>query len=114
MNTPDFSDLEKFIKEWGDVDAHSRLRKRSSAEFSDIKAFYDVIVPHLEEIIEFLNQFPIDDIPEQYQPLAFMALSACEIDDPVNIWKASELTQNSNSANWRVKRSLYDYMNEKL
>ena len=112
MNTPDFSDLKEFMDEWGYADAHLRLNKRSNAGFSDIKKFYDAIVPRLEEIIEFLNQFPVDDIPEEYRPLAYLALAACEVDDPVNIWNSPELTYISNAKDWRVKRCFYDYVSD--
>ena len=108
MNTPDFSELKEFMDEWGDADAHQRLSKRTSAEFSDIKRFYDAVVPRLEEIIEFLNRFPVDDIPGEHRPLAWMALAACEMDDPVNVWKAPELAYISNAKDWRVKQSFYD------
>ena len=112
MNTPDFTDLQEFIGEWGHADAHQRLNKRSNADFSDMKRFYDAVVPRLGEIIEFLNGFPVDDIPEEHQALAWMVLAACEIDDPVNIWNSSELTYNSNAKDWRVKKSFYDYVCE--
>lgn len=112
MNTPDFSELQEFIDEWGHADAHQRLGKRSSSDFSDIKRFYDAAVPRLGEIIEFLNRFPVDDIPEEYKPLAYMALAACEVDDPVNVWNSSELTYNSNAKDWSVKKSFYDYVSE--
>lgn len=110
MNTPDFSDLQEFMDEWGYADAHQRLNKRSNAEFSDIKKFYDAVVLRLEEIIEFLNRFPVDDIPEEFKPLAYMVLAACEVDDPVNIWHSSELTHQSNAKDWRVKKSYYDFI----
>ena len=84
----------------------------TNAEFSDIKKFYDAVVPRLEEIIEFLNQYPVDDIPGEFRPLAYMALAACEVDDPVNIWQSSELTHQSNAKDWRVKQSFYDYVSE--
>ena len=112
MNTPDFPELQEFIDEWGHADAHQRLNKRSNADFSDIKRFYDAVVPCLGEIIGFLNGFPVDDIPEEYKPLAWMALAACEVDDPVNVWNSSELTYNSNAKDWRVKKSFYDYVCE--
>ena len=41
-----------------------------------------------------------------------MALAACEVDDPVNIWGSSELMYISNAKNWRVKRSFNDYSSE--
>lgn len=112
MNTPDFTDLTEFMDEWGYADAHQRLNKRSNADFSSIKRFYDAVVPLLEEIIEFLNQFPVDDIPEEFKPLAYMTLAACETDDPVNVWNSSELTYISNSKDWRVKKDFYDYVSE--
>ena len=104
--------LDAHKAEWGNADAHQRLSKRSDADYSDIKKFYAAVVPRLEQIMEFLNQYPVNDIPDQFKPLAYMALATCEVDDPVNIWGSSELMYISNAKNWWVKRSFNDYSSE--
>jgi hypothetical protein len=109
MNTPDFSDLSGFVDNWGLESAHERLQKRSAADLSDLKVFYDAVTPRLEEIIEFLNQFPVNEIPQQFKPIAYMALAICEVDDAINVWKSSILEYISEPYSWRVKSSYYDY-----
>ena len=105
----EFAELEEFIGAWGLPTAHERLIKRSNSTIEETQTFYDVITPRLEGIIEFLNQYTIADIPEEYLPLSYTALAACEIDDVVNVWHAPVLDFSSDMCSWRVKKSKYDY-----
>jgi hypothetical protein len=104
-----FTELEEFVAAWGLPTAHERLIKRSNATMAEIQSFYDVVTPRLEEIIDFLNQYPIDDIPEECLSLSYTALAVCEIDDAVNVWHAPALDFSSDTCSWRVKKSKYDY-----
>ena len=83
--SPDFSDLGPFIEKWGLETAHERLQHRSTATMNELTAFHEAIVPRLKEIIEFLNRFPVDEIPEQHRPIACTALAVCEADDAVHM-----------------------------
>ena len=109
MSKADFSDLCEFISQWGLPTAHERLAKRMEASMDEIERFYQAIVPQLEAIIEFLNQFPVDRIPREHLPLAYTALAVCEIDDPVHVWKAPALELSADMRAWRVKENYYDY-----
>jgi hypothetical protein len=109
MNTPDFSDLSEFIDDWGLNTSAERLNKRSSTDMSELREFHDAITPRLEEIIQFLNQFPVNDIPEKYKHLSWLALAICEVDDAINLWKASNLDYISDPNSWRTKSSYCDY-----
>ena len=107
--SPDFSELGPFIEKWGLETPHERLEHRSTATMSELTAFHEAIVPRLREIIEFLNQYPVDEIPEQHLPLAYAALAVCEVDDAVHMWKAPNLDMYSDPVGWRTKTSYYDY-----
>lgn len=109
MLMPDFSDLDVFVSQWGDPRAQERLRKRMGASMEELKSFHAAMVPRLEEIIDFLNQFPVDAIPDEYRPLAHAALAVCEVDDAVNLWGSPVLELASDPLGWRVKNSYYDY-----
>jgi len=106
---PDFSELTPFIEIWGLESAHARLDRRSTASMDELVAFHRAIVPRLAEIIDFLNQFPLDEIPDEHKPLAYAALAICEVDDPIHLWKAPNLDLFSDPRLWRVKESYYDY-----
>ena len=104
-----FAELEEFVSAWGLSMAHERLIKRSSATMAEIQYFYAAITPRLEEIIDFLNEYPVDDIPPEYLPLSYTALAVCEIDDAMNVWHAPVLDLSSDMCSWRVKKRKYDY-----
>lgn len=66
------------------------------------------MMPRLEEIIEYLNQFPIAEIPEADQPLANAALAMCEVDSAVNKWKSPTLESGIDIRRILDKAHLYD------
>lgn len=82
--TPDFTDLEPFVREWGLPTTHDRTVKRLNSSFAELESFHTAMTPRLDEIIQFLNQFPLDAIPERHQALACTALAMCEVDDAVS------------------------------
>lgn len=106
---PDTSVLQPFIDKWGHETAHARLTERMTSSMEELEAFYAAILPRLKEIIDFLNQYPIDDIPEDYRPLAYTTLAVCEVEDAIKVWKTPALELSSDLRTWRVKKSYYDY-----
>ena len=106
---PDFNELLPWIESWGLASAHERLRRRVDCELHELQAFYEAVSPRLEEIIEYLNQFPVEGIPEDDRTLAWMVLALCEVDDALHIWKATNLDYISDPVNWRTKTSFIDY-----
>ena len=106
---PDFDDLQKWIELWGLPHAHDRLARRVDSELSDLQAFHEAVSPRLETIIDYLNQFPVDGIPAADQPLAWMALAICEVDDALHTWKANNLDFISDPVSWRTKSAYSDY-----
>ncbi len=105
----DFSDLKPYIERWGLPEASQRLRQRVEAELTDLQDFYAAVSPELESIIQYLNQFPVEEIPEADRPLANMILALCEVDDAIHVWKASNLDYISDPVSWRTKTSFNDY-----
>lgn len=83
---PDLTGLEADIAAWGLPTTEDRLEKRLKSSMDDIRRFYEGMLPRLPEIIEYLNQFPLESIPVQDQPMARAALAMCEVDNAVNKW----------------------------
>ena len=105
----DFSELQVFIERWGLASASERLQQRVDSDLSELEEFYKAVSPQLEAIIEYLNQFPVDAIPEKDRSLACMALAICEVDDALHVWKASNLDYISDPCRWRTKSTFSDY-----
>ena len=105
-----FSELQAFAERWGKASAGERLEQRANAEFVELQDFYDAVSPQLDEIIQYLNQYPVDGIPDADKPLAYMALALCELDDALHVWKQVDLDYISDPVEWRTKSSFCDYI----
>jgi len=104
----EFRELDAIVAEWGLPTMQQRIEKRLNSSMQELRQFHDSMLPHLEKIIEFLNQFPVDAIPEQYKPLANAALAMCEVDDPVNKWRSVLLEEALDPRRFTIKSSFYD------
>lgn len=109
MLPAEFQDLQPWVAQWGLADPQARLRLRSASTLAELEAFHRAIVPRLEAIIEHLNRYRLDAIPEHLQPLAWTALAACEVDDAVRLWQAPVLDHADDPGRWRVKAHFNDY-----
>ena len=61
-----FADLEPFIA-WSLATEKERQRKRMSSSMADIQTFYDAILPHMDAVIAYLDQFPLNAMPAEAQ-----------------------------------------------
>ena len=108
MYTPDFGDLDKYINDWALRTDEERLNKRMTSTLAELQEFHAAVNPRLEEIVEFLNQFQVDQLPEEYQYLANFAFMAIEVDDPVTMWKVPKLDLAQDPRTWVNKKNFYD------
>jgi hypothetical protein len=106
--SPDFKALEPFIAIWGLPTLEQRRERRINSTLDELRQFHDAVIPRLEEIVAFLNQFPVDRIPEAHKTLSYMTLALCEIDDPVNKWHSVILEEALDPRRFTVKKSFYD------
>ena len=79
-----FSELEPFL-DWSLASESERLQKRLDSSMDEINTFYSAMLGRIEEALEYLNGFPLDQLDEPQQRLMNMALSLAEI------WVAVEL-----------------------
>jgi hypothetical protein len=108
VKTLDFSNLERFISAWGLPSVEERIAKRTGSTLEEMKEFHDAILPGLESLIDFLNQFPCERIPAEYLPLKNTVLCALHIDRPVNKWKKTLLDDAGDPRLFKMKTSFYD------
>ena len=82
----EFKDLEAFVSEWALVTESERVKKRYSSTMEEIKLFYDAMLPQLETILEYLNRFSLDELPEAEKRLLYLTYSVAEISISVEIF----------------------------
>ena len=82
----DFQDLEKFMP-WSLGTERERSRKRLISSMPVIQEFYDVMLARVEAAIEYLNQFPLHDMPEAENNLLNLTLMLAEAANAVELFK---------------------------
>ena len=105
---PDFSELDTYVEAWGLPTQDERMLKRLNTSIEELREFHDAMIGRLDEIIELLNGFPLHDIRQEYKKLSYAALAMCEVDDPVNKWKATTLPGAVDPRRFTVKKNNYD------
>lgn len=93
QSRPEISGLESHLAAWGLPTTEKRLAKRLSSNMEEVRSFYDAMLPRLPEFIEYLNQFPLDAIPQEAHQIAWATLAMCEVDNAVNKW--NDITLNT-------------------
>ena len=80
-----FKDLERFGA-WALPTERERNVFRRASHYADIKDLYDTLLPRIDEMLEYLNQFPINDLPEEPHRLLLLALALSEVAPAVEFY----------------------------
>jgi uncharacterized protein YecE (DUF72 family) len=73
-----FQDLAPYLA-WALPTERERSAKRQASTMAEIKAFYQALLPRMEEILPYLAQFPPDHVSEDVQRLFYLALALAEV-----------------------------------
>lgn len=91
VSLPDqFKDLEPFVA-WALPTMTARRDKRLASTYEDVKAYYDAMLPRIEGVLEYLNQFPLDNMPENEQNLMNMALAFADAISCVEYYRSTRI-----------------------
>jgi hypothetical protein len=80
-----FQDLESYLA-WSLPTARARRAKRESSTMGEITAFYGAILPRMEEILPYLDRFPLENIPGDVQALLYLTFSLAEVAPAVEMY----------------------------
>jgi hypothetical protein len=81
-----FEDLEPYVSKWALATGPERGRARLSSTMEEIQVFCDATFPRMDAIIEYLDQFPLEALPEEVRPLLYLTLSLAEVSRPVELF----------------------------
>jgi len=82
----EFADLEPYL-EWDLATEPERYAKRLASSMAEMQAFYDVAFPRLNDVIDYCDKYPLDDLPEDAQTLMHLMQSLVMASFPVEVWK---------------------------
>jgi hypothetical protein len=82
----EFADLEPYA-DWALETEAERYAKRLSSTMGELQSFYDSAFPRLEEIIDYLDQFDFNALPEDATRLLWLCYSLVNASFPVEVWR---------------------------
>jgi len=85
-----FQDLAPFL-DWALAKETERTRKRMTSSMEEIRGFYDAMLARMDAIVEYLKQFPADDMPDEARTLFHLSLSLIEVSNAVELYKQPKL-----------------------
>jgi hypothetical protein len=81
-----FADLAPF-SDWILETWRERYDKRLASTMAELQAFYDAMMPRLDEIIEYCDRFELDDLPDEARHLMQLVFALSEASLPVEAWR---------------------------
>jgi hypothetical protein len=87
MLPTEFADLEAFAAKWSLPTEHERYATRLSSSMEEMQELYDVCFPRAEAAIEYLDQFPLDELPDEALNLLRLLYSLISISFAVEAWR---------------------------
>ena len=86
-----FADLQPFVEEWALTNERERFLKLHAVTIDQLRAFYDAVLPRLEDVLKYLDAFRISELPEDERTLYDLAMTFAETAHPIDLkWKATD------------------------
>ena len=93
----DFADLEPFA-EWAIPTERARYDKRVASTMNELQAFYDAAFPRMEDALVYLEQYSMDDLPEDAKRLLWLYCALVTVSFPVEVWRQPRVPDSGASS----------------
>ena len=93
----DFADLEPFV-EWAIPTERARYDKRVASTMDEMQAFYDIALPRMEDALVYLEQYTMDNLPEDAKRLLWLYCSLVTVSFPVEVWRQPRVPDSGASS----------------
>lgn len=104
--------LGPYLDDFAKADVREREAVRCTARAERLVEFHRLLGEELDHILEVLDQYPVDSIPEPWQDIANAVLFLAEIDSPVvkwvPRWGLAHLPDALDPRHFETKRNFYD------
>jgi hypothetical protein len=82
----EFADLEPY-SDWCLEFERERYAKRLASTMPELQAFYDAAFPRLEAMLEYLDQYELDALPDDARHLLWLCYSLVNVSFPAEVWR---------------------------
>jgi hypothetical protein len=99
---PAFAGLEPFAEAgWCLATERERYEKRLDSEMTELQELYDAAFPRFAEMVDHLDQFPLDDLPEPETNLLHLVYSLIQVSLAVDMWGQPRVIDAGNAMYFR-------------
>jgi hypothetical protein len=82
----EFGDLEPFAA-FALPTERERYDYRVECRMDELQAFYDAAFPRFDDAIAYLDQYPLDALPDDAQHLMWLYCALVTVSFPVEVWR---------------------------
>ena len=93
----DFADLEAFA-EWAIPTERARYTKRLASTMDQLQAFYDAAFPRMDAAASYLEQYDLNELPEDAKHLLWLYCSLVTVSFPVEVWRQPRVPDSGSCA----------------
>ena len=86
-----FAELEPHAREWCLATETERYRKRVASTPAELQAFYDAFFPRTQEALDYCDQYPMDDLPDEVLNLMRLLYSMVTVAAAVETWRRGRI-----------------------
>jgi hypothetical protein len=88
-----FSDLQPFVDDWALTTEVDRFRKLHSVSVEELRPFYQAMLPRMDGVLAFLDQFRVGAMPPDVLTLFDLAMTFSETAHPLDLkWTDVDFT----------------------
>ena len=110
-----FDDLSKYVPAWIHSTEIARNRFRVLRTMPQLQDFYDTMMPRLESITAFLNDYPLEALPRECANLLELALMTMEVAPAIEYYNNPDVPNSVEHEKFRIYplRNNYSVVDEK-
>ncbi|NTV12214.1 MAG: hypothetical protein HGA47_15825 [Zoogloea sp.] len=81
-----FEVLEPLVAEWALPTQNERQQRRIHASRGELRAFYEAMLPRIEDIVAYVDRYPLGELPADAERLFCLALSLAEVAPHIELY----------------------------
>jgi hypothetical protein len=105
---PGYETLEPYLDTWILADSRARAEKRVSTAYSDIKEFYDAMLPLAPQALCYLADYQLGALDQAQERLLKLLLSLAEIGPAVEWYRQPTVVDGLDARRFPLKEQISD------
>lgn len=82
----EFADLESYA-DWALPTETERYDKRLASSMAELEAFYDAAFPRIDDAMKYLDNYDLNQLPEDALRLLHLYCALMTVSFPVEVWR---------------------------